>query len=106
MKQSVYDQTIKTIRTTLPEAKRDNFDARFGAVEKSPLLALTLGVLLGFFGADRYYIGAWALGALKLVSLGGLGIWYVVDWFLIMPATRKRNLALAIDMRGRASSGG
>jgi len=35
------------------------------------------------------------LGVGKLLTLGGLFMWQIIDWFLIMGATRRRNLALA-----------
>ena len=40
---------------------------------------------------DRFFIGDTGLGIGKLITCGGLGIWTIIDWFLIMNATREKN---------------
>ena len=58
---------------------------------KDPMVALILSLLFGIFGVDRLYIGNVGLGILKLITLGGSGVWVIIDWFLIMRAARKAN---------------
>jgi len=53
------------------------------------LLASFLG---GSLGIDRFLIGDTGLGIGKLLTCGGLGLWALVDLFLIMDATKESNL--------------
>jgi len=50
---------------------------------KSRIAALLLSVYLGSLGIDRFYMGYIGTGILKLITLGGLGIWSLIDIILI-----------------------
>lgn len=58
---------------------------------KDPTTILIVSLLAGAFGIDRFMIGDTGLGIAKLLTCGGLGIWSIVDWFLIMGRTREVN---------------
>jgi len=60
---------------------------------KDPTTILVVSLFGGHFGIDRFLIGDTGLGVAKLLTCGGLGIWSIVDWFLIMGRTRETNLA-------------
>lgn len=59
---------------------------------KEPSTSLIISILAGTFGVDRFIIGDIGLGVGKLLTCGGLGIWAIVDWFLIQNATREKNM--------------
>lgn len=52
--------------------------------KRSYLLTLQLSILFGYLGFDRFYLGKIGTGILKLVTLGGFGIWYLIDIFLLL----------------------
>ncbi len=59
---------------------------------KDPTMILIISILIGTLGIDRFLIGDTGLGVGKLLTCGGFGIWAIVDWFLIMDATRQKNM--------------
>jgi TM2 domain-containing membrane protein YozV len=58
---------------------------------KDPMTALILSLFLGNLGIDRFYLGHTGIGVGKLLTCGGAGIWRLIDWFMIMGATREEN---------------
>jgi len=59
---------------------------------KDPTTLLIISILAGHFGVDRFLLGEVGLGVAKLLTCGGLGIWTVIDWFLIMGRAREVNM--------------
>jgi len=99
MNKLLYLQSLKSIRDSVPAERRENFDLHFGGREKDPAVSLALGLYLGIFGIDRFYVGNVILGVLKLITFGGLFIWTMIDWCLIMSATRRANIAVANEVK-------
>ena len=49
-----------------------------------PALLMMLPGLTGVFGVHRFYAGKKGTGALMFFTLGGLGIWALIDFFMLM----------------------
>ena len=106
MEQSKIDLFISTMNEKF---KSDNMmairsqlekldDSRFAFLQslnfKNPTTLLIVSILLGGLGIDRFMLGQVGLGILKLLTCGGVGIWAIIDWFLIMGITKERNYQL------------
>ena len=56
---------------------------------KSRLAAALLAWFLGIFGIHRFYVGKVGTGILMIVTLGGLGIWALIDFIVILVGSFK-----------------
>lgn len=61
---------------------------------KSYVAAYLLNIFLGGFGADKFYLGYYIQGIIKLLTLGGLGCWVFID--IILPMVKD-----VFDSQGR-----
>lgn len=52
--------------------------------EKGFVPTVLLCFFLGVLGIHRFYVGKIGTGILQLVTLGGLGIWALIDFIMIV----------------------
>lgn len=64
--------------------------------EKGFVPTLLLCFFLGTFGAHRFYVGKIGTGILQLLTLGGLGIWTLIDFIVIATGSFKDKQGQAI----------
>jgi hypothetical protein len=60
-----------------------------GISPKSRLALTILAWVLGGLGVDRFYLGQIGTGILKLVTGGGFGIWWIIDFIMAVAGSRK-----------------
>jgi TM2 domain-containing membrane protein YozV len=52
--------------------------------QKGFVPTILLCFFFGVFGIHRFYVGKIGTGILQLITLGGLGIWALVDFIMIV----------------------
>lgn len=58
--------------------------------------AILLCFFLGALGVHRFYVGKIGTGILQLITLGGLGIWALVDFIMIVTGNFKDKQGMVI----------
>ena len=57
--------------------------------EKDWLTTLLLSIFLGSLGVNRFYVGKIGTGILQLITVGGCGIWTLIDIIMIVTGNFK-----------------
>ncbi|MFF2177988.1 TM2 domain-containing protein [Lysinibacillus sp. NPDC058147] len=52
--------------------------------EKNYIVMILLCFFLGGLGIHRFYVGKIGTGILMIITLGGLGIWALIDFIMII----------------------
>lgn len=52
--------------------------------DKKRLVAALLCWFVGFLGVHRFYVGKTGSGIAQILTLGGLGIWVIIDLIVIL----------------------
>jgi len=102
MDNTQYTQELFAIYKTLSDDKKEAFSSQFAAQAKNPTTVFGCSAYLGMWGIDRFVLGDVGLGVVKLLTLGGLGLWYIIDLFLVSGRARAKNIDLARQLAAKA----
>jgi TM2 domain-containing membrane protein YozV len=93
----------------VPAAYDDDLDPQEPVSPRSRGVALVLGIFGGVFGMHRFYVGRVQSGVFQLLTLGGLGIWWLYDMVIIVAGDFEDADGLAVvewEARSRFRAGG
>ncbi len=58
-------------------------DKELKVSEKSRLITLILCLLFGWAGVHRFYLNKIGTGLMMMFTVGGGGMWYIIDLFMV-----------------------
>lgn len=79
----------------LSDEQKTAFVDRYSSAKRSMPLLMALAIL---FPIQLFFLGKVLLGILFLITGGGFGVWYVVEWFLTPGRVREYNTTVARDI--------
>jgi len=80
------------IKKKTGEEKKKNKVVKNEVKKVNWVLCLIMSVVFGTLGVDRFLMGKVGTGILKLITAGGLGIWWLVDVILIATKHEYKNV--------------
>lgn len=98
MKEEEYRTQILQIYTSVPDDRKDAFMSHFTSQMLKPTSVFGWSAYAGYLGIDRFKLGDTGLGVVKLLTLGGLFVWWLVDLFIVLGKAREKNIELAREI--------
>lgn len=92
---------IAKIKHHLSESEEEKFYQIKRIQFLDPLNIFISSIFLGIFGVDRFLLGDRILGLIKLLTLGGIGIWLVIDCCTVIKRTKSINSKLLFSVLGK-----
>ena len=94
------EENLYLLRQKLDTMTDEQINMLYAMPLKDPMICLVLSIVVGYLGVDRFYVGDVALGVIKLLTCGGLGVWTIVDYFLIMNRAKEKNWQTLMTFMG------
>jgi len=94
---------VNAIRDALEKLDDSKSAYVLGQEFKDPSTVLILSIILGCWGVDRFMLGEVGLGILKILTCGGVYIWWIIDMINAQDRTKDYNfkkLQEALMMQG------
>ncbi|MGD2060691.1 MAG: TM2 domain-containing protein [Acidimicrobiia bacterium] len=82
--------------------QQEVFSAHYASRKRNTALMVLLSI---FFPIQLFLVGKIGLGILFWLTGGGLGVWYVIEWFLTPGRVRDYNTRVATDTLNLIKSG-
>jgi len=79
----------------MSDTQKASFLSEYDRRKRSTGLMILLAI---FFPIQLFFLGRVGLGILFLLTMGGLVVWYVIEWFLTPGRVRKYNQSLALQI--------
>lgn len=79
------------VREKLSTLDEDKVNMLMAVDWKSPMVGFLFAFFLGGLGVDRFWLGQTGLGIAKIITCGGVWIWYIIDLFTAHKRTREYN---------------
>lgn len=95
IKESLADElpsTVKTALSKLDTSEQQQFEEDYSRKRRSPVTMLLLAILIP---VQHFVEGKIALGIVFWLTLGAMGIWYVIDIIMIWSRTKRHNEELS-----------
>lgn len=67
---------------------------RYDDLRKKPAIAWLLWLFAGVIGGHRYYLGDVGMGVAMTLTLGGFGVWALIDGLFIQRRIAEKNAAI------------
>ena len=80
--------TVKTALAKMPDEQQLLFEDEYKRKSKSSGLLTALAIL---FPIQLFLLGKTGLGIAFIITLGGMGVWWIIEWFITPKRVKSFN---------------